>query len=455
MQNSILPIALLRRSLIDKLARSSGWLRRAHPGKPLTPVVFVQALVASVATGARSLRELAVEVGLLTGGTISKQGLSKRIDKRAVKFLKLVAGEALRRAACKVPELAGQIGGVRRILVGDSSTLALHPSLAEHFPGATNHTDKTVAQIRLQLTFDLLGGRWLHAKIDPYRRNDKSAAYDIIRAVVRAGDLVVRDLGYASIGSFRAIAAKGAYFLSRLSPAVGVFEPGGKRVDVLALARTRAPRPGDSFTAAVELGAVARYACRLVVIKVPQKVGDERRRRLKDDAGRRGCKPHRKDYLALQDWSVFVTNLGADQASDAQLRELYALRWRIENIFKLAKSQSELLKVAGHRTNRHHAEALVWAWLLMMVALSTGGAFRLCGPGGADIVETSIFKSVDRVIRWLALGIELAGAGDIPTLLRRLTTQQEYHDRYEKRNRISIPDRFRMALGHDLKPRLG
>ena len=128
---------------------------------------------------------------------------------------------------------------------------------------------------------------------------------------------------------------------------------------------------------------------------------------------------------------------------------------RIENIFKLSKSQSDQLTVAGHRTNRHHAEALVWAWLLMMVALSTQGVFRLCGPGGADIVETSIFKSVDRVIRWLALGIELAGAADIPTLLRRLTTQQEYHDRYEKRNRISIPDRFRMALGHNLKPRLG
>ena len=455
MQNSILPVVTVGRSLIEKIARRSGWLRRALPDRALTPAIFVQALVASVAAGQRSLRELAVEVGLLSGKTISKQGLPKRINAGAVEFLKQTTAEALRHVACSAVELGGQIAGVGRILVGDSSTLPLHPTLAEHFPGATNQTDKVAAQLRFQLTFDLLGGRWLQAALDPYNRNDQRAALDIVKTIVKAGDLIIRDLGYATLESFRAITEKGAYFLSRLPPLTGVYDPGGGTLDILTLAQTRAPRPGDTFTREVELGAEQRFRCRLVIIRVPGEVGDQRRRKLNEESKRRRNKPHRKVYLALQDWMVFVTNLDAQQASDTQLHELYQLRWRIENIFKLSKSQSVLLKVAGHRTNRYHAEALVWAWLLMMITLSGEGIFRLCGEGGNDVVEVSIFKSIGKVLQWFVIGIEQACAGSIQELMRRLAKQQEYHDTYEKRSRVTMANRLKMALEQDSNLLLG
>jgi hypothetical protein len=392
MQNSILPIIIFGRSAIDKFARQSGWLQRLGPGKALTPSIFIQALIASIACGQRSLRELAVEVGLLSGKTISKQGLSKRINASAVDFLKQVSAEALRHAACSATQLSGQIARVGRVLVGDSSTLALHPSLAEHFPGATNQTDKVAAQVRFQLTFDLLGGRWLQAALDPYKRNDRSAALDIIDTIIRAGDLIIRDLGYASIKCFRAIGKKRAYFLSRLAPNTGVSDQDAQALDLLELARTCAPRPGDTFTKEVKLGADEHFDCRLVIIRVPKEIGDKRRRHLHEEAKRRGAKTHRKSYLALQDWMIFVTNLDEEQATNAQLHELYQLRWRIENIFKLSKSHTALLKSAGHRTNRHHAELLIWSWLLMMITLSSQGIFRLGGPGGEEVIEVSILK---------------------------------------------------------------
>ncbi len=446
MQNSFLPNITLGRSLIDKIARRSGWLRRTVPGRALSPKIFVQAIVASVACGQRSLKALAVEVGLLSGKTISKQGLSKRINSKAVKFLKQVTARALKDVSFSAQQLSGQIDGVRRILVGDSSTLALHSSLAEHFPGATNQTGKVAAQLKLQLTFDLLGGCWLQAALDPYRRNDQSAALDIVETIVRAGDLIIRDLGYATIKSFRAIGDKGAYFLSRLAPTVGVFDIEGQAIDILELARTYAAKPGDTFTKRVQLGADDRFECRLVIIRVPEGIGEERRRRLNDDAKRRGKKPHRKPYLALQDWMVFVTNLDEEQAGNLQLHELYQLRWRIENIFKLSKSHTALLKLAGHRTNKHHAEALIWAWLLMMITLSGQGIFRLCGAGGQEIIGVSVFKSIEKIVQWFAVSIELACAGNIATLMERLSSQQAYHDRFERRRRISIPQRLARAL---------
>lgn len=446
MQNSLLPTINLRRLLVEKFARQSGWLRRIAPDKRLSPAIFIQALVTAVACGQRSLRELAIEIGVLSGRSISKQGLSKRINASAVEFIKQVTAEALRNATFSAGKLSGQIAGIKRILIGDSSVLSLHRSLAEHFPGATNQTDSTTAQVRFQLTFDLLGGRWLQAALDPYKRNDQRAALDIVGTIVRAGDLIIRDLGYATIRCFRAIEDRGAFFLSRLVPNVTVSDIAGQALDILKLARTYAPNPGDTFTKMIRLGASEQYSCRLVIIRVPKEIGDKRRRHLNEEAKRRGKKAHRKPYLALQDWMIFVTNLDEEQASNAQLHELYQLRWRIENIFKLSKSQTALLKVAGHRTNRYHAEALIWAWLLMMVALSGQGIFRLCGPGGREIIEASIFKSIGKIVQWFASSIELGCAGDNDTLMERLRLQQEYHDRYERRKRISIPERLARAL---------
>jgi hypothetical protein len=453
MQNSILPIVVVGRSLIQKFARQSGWLQRADSDRALTPSIFIQALVASVCFGQRSLRELAIEVGLLSGKSISKQGLSKRINAKAVDFLKQVTAEALRTAACSAQQLSGQIDGITRILVGDSSTLALHHSLAEHFPGATNHTDKTAAQMRFQLTFDILGGRWLQAALDPYKRNDKRAALDIVGTIVQAGDLIIRDLGYATIKCFREIENKGAYFLSRLLPNVRIFDASGNDLDILKLARAHAPCPGDTFTKRIQMGADERFNCRLVIIRVPKEIGDKRRRHLNEEAKRRGKKSHRKAYLELQDWMIFVTNLNEQQAGDKQLHELYQLRWRIENIFKLSKSQTALLKVASHRTNRYHAETLIWSWLLMMITLSGQGMFRLCAPcgpaspaGEVEVIEASIYKSIGKIVNWFGMSIELACAVDIPTLMGRLASQQEYHDRYEKRQRISMPARLNRAL---------
>ncbi len=446
MQNSFLPNTTLTRSLLDKFARQSGWLRRVIPGQALSPKIFIQAIVASVACGQRSFKELAVEVGLLSGKTISKQGLAKRINSKAVELLKLVTARALKDVAFSAQQLSGQIEGVKRILVGDASTIALHRSLAEHFPGATNQTKKVAAQLKLQLTFDLLGGCWLQAKLDPYLRNDQRAALDIVKTIVRAGDLIIRDLGYATIKSFRAIDDMGAYFLSRLRLIVGVFDMDGQALDILKLARTNAANPGDTFTKRVQLGADDRFECRLVIIRAPAEVGEERRRRLNDDSKRRGKKAHKKNYLALQDWMIFVTNLDEEQAGNVQLHELYQLRWRIENIFKLSKSHTALLKVAGHRTNKHHAEALIWAWLLMMITLSGQGIFRLCGSGGQEIIEVSVFKSIEKIVQWFAVSIELACAGNIATLMERLSLQQAYHDRFERRGRISMPQRLARAL---------
>lgn len=448
MLNRLLP-ALRQPSQINKFARQSGWLVRK--AKVLSPTVFIGSLLSCVSAGYCSFREIAVEIGLLNGKTISKQALSERFNANGVKFLKQIVASSLREVVRSLPTRhLDNLPGIGRILVGDSSSVLLHPSLADRFPGATDGRDLKAAQLKFQFTFELLSGKWLQTELGPYNIPDQAAAPDILGTLVQAGDLIIRDLGYASLEVFSGIEQMGAFFLSRLSHGVVLMRPDGERLLLQDIARAHAELPGDTFSMDVLLGSAKRFACRLVIIRVPKKVADERRRRIRATAKRKGRKMPTKGYLAQQDWTFFITNLDEEQADNLQLQELYQLRWRVENIFKISKSQTRLPKIARHRTNQYHLEMLLWAWMLLMISMGSLGIFRLLEPvtPGADpeIVTASIFKGIERIYQWIGPSIELAAAGDFGALLDRLRMQQKYHDRYEKRARISMPQRVAAAL---------
>ena len=78
------------------------------------------------------------------------------------------------------------------------------------------------------------------------------------------------------------------------------------------------------------------------------------------------------------------------------------------------------------------------------------GVFRLLEEPArgapCEAIVVSISKSLERIFAWVAPMIQLAAAGDFVTLMARLAEQQNYHDRYEKRSRLSMSDRITIAL---------
>jgi hypothetical protein len=451
---------------LNVLARKSGFLVRK--ARKLTPGVLIKALVATVSSGGRTLRELALEVGLQRGETLSRRGLWKRLGEGAATFVEAVAGKTLAQAAGLIESLKlAAMPQVKRVLVGDSSTWNLHARLREHYPGGGNQHSEGGAQCRFQLTFDLLGGTWLHARIDPYRRNDRKAAMDIVGSILRKGDLLIRDLGYAVTEVFEAIDQLGAFFLSRLNTTAAVLEGPKRPLNLLELARKKAPQPGDFFSMSVRLTHKLALPCRLIIVNEGEEAGNTRRRRLKAEAKRQGFN-HTKEYRKLQNWTLLVTNLPAESAGEKQLRELYWVRWRIENIFKVAKSHTALKKIAAHNTNVNHLRVLLWGWILLMVLLSMKNLFAMVlfvpqigppghppGPDPFLPIEQSIFTAMDKMLRWVALSIELDAAGSIDALMRRLQIQSQYHHRYVKQhNRITLPDRLANLLNSLHSPSL-
>ena len=221
--------------------------------------------------------------------------------------------------------------------------------------------------------------------------------------------------------------------------------------------------------------------CEMVAVRLPKAVADERRRKLKAKYKQQGFKEPTRRYLELQDWTILVTNVPETVVSNEQIIQWYLMRWRIELIFKACKSHTGMLKVVGHKTNQHHAKALVLTWVLAMILLAHRGCFEMAritevkavtqgketaatpsSPGESaklraetitldlqiEIVRTSIFKSVARLILALGFEIELAGCGgDFVEHGRRIQRYFDQHNQTENpTNRTALADVLKSAL---------
>jgi len=224
------PYGLLR------LAQETGFARRT--ARKLTPQLLVQATVLLVSQRVVSFRRWAVLVGMLGQLCLSKQALWERITPAAAAFLQAVLAQVLhRRLTGARPLPPAALAAFPRVLLQDSTLLKLPPKLAAAFPGSRNQCGAAHGQLRIQSLYDLRGQRFVAFQLSSFRRNDQAAAADVL-PVLRAGDLVLRDLGYFVLAALRQITQAGALFLSRLRLDTFVYDPRtGAALDLLGLLR--------------------------------------------------------------------------------------------------------------------------------------------------------------------------------------------------------------------------
>lgn len=89
------------------------------------------------------------------------------------------------------------------------------------------------------------------------------------------------------------------------------------------------------------LGAKERVAARLIASRVPEAIVNERRRRARQNAKKKGSTPSQA-HLALLAWSLLITNVPHTIWQTAMVVKVYPLRWQIELIFKSWKSSLHL-----------------------------------------------------------------------------------------------------------------
>ena len=156
------------------------------------------------------------------------------------------------------------------------------------------------------------------------------------------------DFGYFVLSRFRRLDEQHAYFLSRFDTQTALFTAEGTPLDLVAWLRAHAE---PQFEEQVCIGRTEPLPCRMVVLRVPQEVADERRRIAYVTARRQGRTPSAR-HLALMEWTIYITNVPTTLLTLRQVVILYSVRWQIELIFKVWKSECALDRVAGRHRER-------------------------------------------------------------------------------------------------------
>jgi len=420
---------------LTELAKEKRFQKRNRGS--LTPIVFLAAMMQAAQSEVLSLRLIAVFCGLQINGTLAKQSLWERISPCAFDFLSAVL--------CRLMSSHYQArqflsSSIKRVLVADSTIVKLHPSLESSFPGSKNQYAKACqASARLQVLIDIFSGDFLHFNLSPFRRNDQAAAMDII-PVIKKGDLILRDLGYFVLSSLRAIHLKGAFFITRYLYRTVLYNGKGEKIDILARLRGAQKFGLQKIRFPASLGGKDRMDVLVEAIRLPEHVAAERRRKAKSNRDKRVN--YKAGYYELLDWSIVITNIEEEELESIDVYGLYALRWRIENIFKAWKSNLIPKKLGGHKTNAWHIKCLMVARMIVLVKLSHMKVFQMCGEdppvpdrdtsdNGLMCAGLSMFKVIDIIM------LGLRNPHPLPDAI--LAKQLSYHAAYEQRKRKSLP----------------
>jgi len=404
----------------DDAARATGFLRRQ---RKLTGSVFVRTLVfgwlhdpsASVETLTETCADLGVE--------LAPSSLDERFTPQAADCLAVVLSQALEHVLSARPAAVPLLRRFNGVYLQDSSSIRLPAALAPFLPGCGGSgPDAGAAALKLQVRWEISGCALEGLSWHPGRAADTKAP--LSQAFLPAGALRLADLGYFELNTLQAYDEQKVYFLSRLPSRSVLYDGQGHKQRLGALL---AAVPGNAVDAEVHVGADKRLRCRLLALRVPAAVAQQRRQRLHQQAQKKGRKVS-AERLALCAWTVYITNAPAQKLS---LREALALgraRWQIELLFKLWKSEGRIDKSRGQRPWRVLCE--VYAKLLAMVVQHW--VLLTAGP----LLGRSAVKAARQVRRQAVhLAQALGVAGQLQRVLRRLQKRLERSGRIKGRRR--------------------
>jgi hypothetical protein len=383
---------------INQVARKAKFVMRRSK---LDGFIFLKILVLGFLQYPQASLNQLSQISQDFGVDISPQGIDERLNQAAVTFLRDRLSEALTKFRAKRRTVATALESFAEVYFQDSTIQALPEGLQTLFPGSGGNASP--AAVKIQLLFAFLSGNVEYMEFGAGRAPDSS--YQAHISHLLPGSLLIQDLGFFNLAVLQTVMDRAAFFLSRWRQDVQVFlsQTPELPLDMLAFLGRQTAEVADYQ---VNIGLKARLSCRMICVRLPEKVAAQRRRRLKADAKRRGTLlPQRS--LALCDWNVFLTNVPENKLSLPQILACYALRWQIELLFKLWKSQAALKHIPALRPERVLCEIYAkMIGLLITHFLTAPLRFLLLqqqieiSPPKARQILQNRTKDLSRVIGW-------------------------------------------------------
>ena len=336
---------------IEAAARRTGFVKRTAK---ITGKIFLALVTFGVWSEAKTtLAQLAAKVTQLGEQLeVSPEAIHQRMNNRAHAFLQ----EMIRHALAKAHSIAkvcddGLFTDFTTVYLVDSTGFGLPESLKDLFPGAGGSAAKAGAKI--QAAWDYKSSVFGHFALTPWNIPDNKYV-DTVVALAQKGRLFLCDLGYFKVHAFARIAEAGAYFLSRLNHQTNIYETVAGRLTPIALVSFLKTVKGHTVENDIFIGAKDQVGARLIACRVPETSVNERRRKARKNAKKKGYTPSQA-HLTLLAWNLFITNVPCTIWKTETVIKVYPLRWQIELIFKSWKSYLHLASI-----NTKKADPTLW-----------------------------------------------------------------------------------------------
>jgi Transposase DDE domain len=316
------------------LARQTGCIQRE---REFTGATLAQTLIFSWQQHPDASLEQMASTAEIANVSVTDTAVHKRFTPACAEFLRRLLEEmtaVVIEAAEPVPvEVLQRFAAV---ILEDSSVVPLPDELQERWAGCGGPQGQTEASLKLHVRWELQRGRLSGPALTNGRHSDQRSPLTQETIVVDA--LYVQDLGYFSVARFLERQQAGAFSLTRWQTGTALYDRQGRQ---LGLRQIAPKQVGQSMDLPVLVGARVRLPMRLLLLRVPKAVGDQRRERLLAEAKRRGTTVT-QETLALADWTILLTDVATARLSLPEALVLLRERWQMELLYKLWKQDGQV-----------------------------------------------------------------------------------------------------------------
>jgi hypothetical protein len=430
--NTIAQIAKAMQTVLtttaNRLGRKVGFVQRS--GK-LDGGSFVQTLVFGFMDKPQATYEDLSQSAAVVGVEISPQGLEQRFTDEAAQLMRQVLDEAVVQTIESHPAAVPVLQRFNGVYLRDSTVVSLPVELADQYPGVGGSHGQTAAvklQVRLNYSTGQVEGPVLHSG----RTSDHNTPFQ--DATLPPGALSLADLGFFDLEQFKRADEQGVYYLARLKFGTKVYTLAGACVDLVPWLNAQGQPCVD---VPVRVGQQEQLVCRLLAIRVPQEVADQRRHQLHEYARKKQV-PLSDVRLAWADWTLLITNAPVERLTLPEALILLRVRWQIELLFKLWKSHAHIDEWRSHKSPRILCElfakligVLILHWCLL--------------TGLWQQIERSRFKAARLVQKYVtAIALALAQPEELMRVLTLVQTSLLATCRTNKRRKH--PSTYQLLL---------
>ena len=323
---------------------------------------------------------------------ISKQGINKRFNTKAVAFVKSLLEEYLKGKLPYESIPTEWTECFKSIRIMDATQFHLPENLKESYPGYGGCGTISCAQI--QFEYDIISGNIIELTLDSATVADVTYANKSL-ASVNKGELFLRDLAYNGLWTLNEIDLRGGYFISKIKEHVVLYEEkNGKlvKLDNKEILSRIKKNKCDSIELNVLVGKEQKMPVRLIATVLEDEAIKRREQRKK--FRHKTLSENDKARCSL---NLIITNIPVQMIPMEGIYPIYQLRWQIEIVFKVWKSILNIQKIRRMKTERF--ECYIYSkliWILISRDIVRQSELKIMSKSKHQLSEYKCFAIIKR-----------------------------------------------------------